>query len=135
MEGACINIKLIIGNRESGTGNWFIVLYLRYTSFCLFLFSQHVWHQMILKINSYLSSYNEYYEVSVEGAYINMKLRIGNRESGTGNWFLVPCSLFEKTSRIFQNCKIGNRESGTGNRKLVPYFGIFYLCFKSANRE
>ena len=29
MEGACINIKLIIGNRESGTGNWFIVPYLR----------------------------------------------------------------------------------------------------------
>ena len=29
MEGACINIKQIIGNRESGTGNWFLVLYLR----------------------------------------------------------------------------------------------------------
>ena len=38
---------------------------------------------MILKIKRYLSAYNEYYEVSVEGAYINMKLRIGNRESGT----------------------------------------------------
>ena len=45
---------------------------------------------MILKIKRYLSAYNEYYEVSVEGAYINMKLRIGNWESGTGNWFLVP---------------------------------------------
>ena len=29
MEGAYINIKLIIGNRESGTGNWFLVPYLR----------------------------------------------------------------------------------------------------------
>ena len=29
MEGACINIKLIIGNRESGPGNWFLVPYLR----------------------------------------------------------------------------------------------------------
>ena len=48
---------------------------------------------MILKIKRYLSAYNEYYEVSVEGAYINMKLRIGNREPG--NQELVPCSLFE----------------------------------------
>ena len=50
---------------------------------------------MILKIKRYLSAYNEYYEVSVEGAYIDMKLRIGNRESGTGKQELVPCSLFE----------------------------------------
>ena len=58
----------------------------------------------------------------MEGACSNIKLIIGNRESGTGNWCLVP--LFEKTSRIFQNCKIGNRESGTAKGKLVPYFGI-----------
>ena len=45
---------------------------------------------MILKIERYLSAYNEYYEICVEGAYINMKLRIGNWESGPGNWFLVP---------------------------------------------
>ena len=45
---------------------------------------------MILKIKRYLSAHNEYCEVSVVGANINMKLRIGNRESGTGNWFLVP---------------------------------------------
>ena len=43
---------------------------------------------MILKTKRHLSAYNEYYEVSVEGAYINMKLSIGNRD-------LVPCSLFE----------------------------------------
>ena len=58
---------------------------------------------MILKIKRYLSAYNEYYEVSVEGAYINLILRIGNRESGTGNQELVPCSLFELTSLILQN--------------------------------
>ena len=50
---------------------------------------------MILKIKRYLSAYNEYYEVSVEGAYNNMKVRIGNREPGIGNRELVPCSLFE----------------------------------------
>ena len=33
----------------------------------------------------YLSAYNAYCQVYVEGAYINMKLIIGNRESGTGN--------------------------------------------------
>ena len=50
---------------------------------------------MILKIKRYLSSYNEYCEVSFEGAYINMKLRNGSRESGIGNREQVPCSLFE----------------------------------------
>ena len=52
MEGAYINIKLIIGNRESGTGNWFLVPYLKkrlgrlvvYTSFWVCLFHQHVRH-------------------------------------------------------------------------------------------
>ena len=44
---------------------------------------------MMLKIKRYLSAYIEYREVSVEGAYINMKLRIGNREPGTGSLFLI----------------------------------------------
>ena len=49
---------------------------------------------MILKIKRYLSAYNEYCEVSVEGAYNNMKVRIGkpgigNREPGTGSLFLI----------------------------------------------
>ena len=44
---------------------------------------------MILKIKRYLSAYNEYCEVSVEGANINIKLINGNRESGTESWFLV----------------------------------------------
>ena len=51
----------------------------------------------------------------MEGAYIDMKVIIGNREPGIGNRDLVPCSLFEKMSRTFQNCKIGNWESGIGN--------------------
>ena len=58
---------------------------------------------MILKIKRHVSAYNEYCEVSVEGAYNNMKLRIGNRKPESGNRELVPCSLIEKTSRIFQN--------------------------------
>ena len=68
---------------------------------------------MILKIKRYLSAYNEYCEVCVEGAYINMKLRIGNRESGTGNWFLV--SYLSKRLGYF---KIFDREQGIGNREL-----------------
>ena len=46
---------------------------------------------MLLKIKRYLSAYNEYCEVSVEGAYIYMKLiiGIGNREPGTGSLFLI----------------------------------------------
>ena len=60
------------------------------TTFWFCLFHQHVRHLMILKSYRYLSAYNEYCEVNVEGAYIKMKLIIGNRESGTGNWFLAP---------------------------------------------
>ena len=70
---------------------------------------------MILKIKRYLSAYNEYCEVSVEGAYINIKLIIGNRESGTGNWFLVP--YLKKRLGYFKTVKseTGNREPGTDN--------------------
>ena len=84
---------------------------------------------MLLKIKRYLSAYNEYSEVSVEGAYINIKLIIGNRESGTGNWFLVPylskrVGYFKTVDRI--------RESGTGNRELVPcsLFGYVIPMFQ-----
>ena len=53
----------------------------------------------------------------MEGAYIDMKVIIENRESGTGSWFLVPylrkCLGHSKTVK-----------SETGNRELVPYFGI-----------
>ena len=63
----------------------------------------------------------------MEGAFINMKLIIGNRE-------LVPCSLFEKTCGIYQNCRseTGNREQGIGNRELVPcsLFGYILPMFQ-----
>ena len=70
---------------------------------------------MILKSKTLLSAYNEYCEVSVEGACINIKLIIGNRESGTGNWFLVP--YLRKRLEYFKTVKseTGNREPGTGN--------------------
>ena len=48
-----------------------------------------------------------------------MKLRIWNRESGTGNWFLVP--YLSKRLGYF---KIIDREQGIGNRELVPCFFI-----------
>ena len=83
-----------IGNKEPVPGSLLTIFGFILVS-VFFLFPQHVRHKMILKIKRYLSAYNEYYEVSVEGAYINMTLRIGNRESGTGNRELVPCSLFE----------------------------------------
>ena len=44
---------------------------------------------MVLKSQRYLSASNEYCEGSVEGAFINMKLIIGNREPGTGSLFLI----------------------------------------------
>ena len=79
---------------------------------------------MILKIKRHLSAYYEYCEVCVEGAYINMKLRIGNRESGpgTGNWFLVP--YLSKRLGYF---KIIDREQGIGNRELVPCSLFWYV--------
>ena len=51
----------------------------------------------------------------MEGAFINIKLIMGNRESGTGNWFLVP--YLRKRLGYFNTKKseIGNREPGTGN--------------------
>ena len=45
----------------------------------------------------------------MEGAYINIKLIIGNRESGTGNWFLVP--YLSKRLGYFK-ILIGNRKAG-----------------------
>ena len=45
---------------------------------------------MILKSYRYLSAYNEYCQVNVEGEY-----ETDNREPGIWNRELVPCSLFE----------------------------------------
>ena len=51
----------------------------------------------------------------MEGAYINMKLIIGNRKSATGNRFLVP--YLSKREGYF---KTDDREQGIGDRELVP---------------
>ena len=57
-------------------------------------------------------AYNEYCEVSVEGAYINIKLIIRNQESGTGNWLLVP--YLKKRLGYLKTVK---SEKGNGNRE------------------
>ena len=78
----------------------------------------------------------------MEGAYINIKLRIGNRESGTVNWFLVP--YLSKRLGYFKIIDreqgIGNRESGTRNRELAPcslfwYVILIFLKCKSGIRN
>ena len=63
----------------------------------------------------------------MEGAFINMKLIIGNRESGTGNWFLVP--YLSKRLGYF---KTVDGEQGIGNRELVPcsLFGYILPMFQ-----
>ena len=108
-----------IGNKEPVPGSLFTIIEFILLS-VFFLFHQHVRHKMILKIKRYLTAYNEYCEVSVEGAYINMKLRIGNLESGTGNWFLVP--YLSKRLGYF---KIIDREQGIRNRE--PGTGSLFL--------
>ena len=60
----------------------------------------------------------------MEGAYIDMKVIIGNRESGTGSWFLVPylrkCLGHSKTVKS----ETGHRESGTSSLfwYIIPMF-------------
>ena len=58
----------------------------------------------------------------MEGADINIKLIIGNRESGTGNWYLIP--YLSKRLGYF---KIIDREQGLGNRELVPCSLLWYV--------
>ena len=126
-----------IGNKEPVPDSFLSIIGFILVS-VFFLFHQHVRHKMILKIKRYLSAYNEYCEVCVEGAYINMKLRIGNRESGTGNrksWFLVP--YLSKRLGYF---KIIDREQGIGNREpgtssLFWYVIPIFLECKSGIRN
>ena len=63
----------------------------------------------------------------MEGAFITMKLIIGNRKSGTGNWFLLPY-LRKRVGYI----KTVDREQGIGNRELVPcsLFGYILPMFQ-----
>ena len=78
-----------IGNKEPVSGSLFSIIGFILVSSVFLSFHQHVRHKMILKTKRYLSAYNEYCEVCVEGAYINIKLIIGNREPGTGFLFLI----------------------------------------------
>ena len=60
----------------------------------------------------------------MEGAYINMKVIIGNRESGTGSWLLVP--YLRKRLGHFKTVKseFGYREPGTSSLfwYIIPMF-------------
>ena len=81
-----------IGNKELVPGSLLTIIGFILVS-VFFLFHQHVRHKMLLKIKRYLS------------AYIT-----GNREPGTGNWFLVPY-LSERLGYF----KIIDRKQGIGN--------------------
>ena len=67
----------------------------------------------------------------MEGAYINIKLIIGNRKSGTGNWFLVPY-LKKKRFGYFKTVK-----SETGDRKAETssLFWYIILMFQKCKSE
>ena len=73
----------------------------------------------------------------MEGAFINMKLIIGNRESGTGNWFLVPYLRkrvgYIKT--VDREQGIGNREPGTSSLSLFGYILPMFQKCKSGIRN
>ena len=68
----------------------------------------------------------------MEGAYINIRLIIGNRESGTGNWFLVP--YLRKSLGYFKIVKSeGNREPETSS--LFWYIILMFRKCKSGIRN
>ena len=71
----------------------------------------------------------------MEGAYINIKLIIGNRESVTGNWFLVP--YLRKRLGYFKTVKseTGNREPGTGNLFLILVYYSNVSKVQIGNKE
>ena len=71
----------------------------------------------------------------MEGAYINIKLIIGNRESGTGNWFLVP--YLRKRLEYFKTVKseTGNREPGTGSLFLILVCSTNIFKVQIGNKE
>ena len=77
MEGACINIKLIIGNRESGTGNWFLVPYL----------SKRLGYFKIL-IGNIKSGARFLFLILVCNTNIS-KVQIGNKEPVPGSFFTI----------------------------------------------
>ena len=62
----------------------------------------------------------------MEGTYINIKLSIGNRESGTGNRELVLVPYLSKRLGYF---KIIDREQGIGNREPgTSYLFLILVC-------
>ena len=69
----------------------------------------------------------------MEGAYINIKLIIRNRESGTGNWCLVP--YLRKRLGYFKTIKseTGNREPETSS--LISYIILMFQKCKSGIRN
>ena len=73
----------------------------------------------------------------MEGAFINMKLKIGNRESGTGNWFRVP--YLSKRLGYFKTVDreqgIGNREPGTGSLFLIWLYNTNVSKVQIGNKE
>ena len=62
----------------------------------------------------------------MEGAYTDRKLTIGNRESGTWNWFLVSC-----LSKCFGYFKTVKREHGIGNREPGTSFLFPILVYNT----
>ena len=71
----------------------------------------------------------------MEGADINTKLIIGNRESGTGNWFLVP--YLSKRVGYFKTIlsETGNREPGTSSLFLILVYNTKVLKVQIVNKE
>ena len=69
----------------------------------------------------------------MEGAIISIKLIIGNRESGTGNRFLVP--YLKKPLGYFKTVKseTGNREPETSS--LFWYIILMFQKCKSGIRN
>ena len=66
-----------------------------------------------------------------------MKLRIGNRESGTGNWFLVP--YLSKRLGYFKiiDCEqeIGNRKPVTSSLFLILVCNTNFSKVQIGNKE
>ena len=71
----------------------------------------------------------------MEGAYIYIKLIIGNRESGTGIWFLVP--YFRKRLGYFKTKKSekSKSEPGTGNQFLILVYYTNVSKVQIGNKE
>ena len=95
---------------------------------------------MKLKIKRYLSAYNEYCGVNVKAVNSTTKFivgnrDIGNRESGTGNWFLVP--YFIKCLEYFKTVKweTGNRGPGSSSLFLTLVYHTNVSKVRIGNKE